>query len=213
MDVYWYGQACFKLKGKQASVVIDPFDPQFIGLKLPSLEADLVLITHQHQDHNSSQAVSGDPISFTEPGEYEIKGVIVTGISSFHDNQEGQKSGKNTIYHILMDELNIVHLGDLGQNSLTEAQIAQINTTDILLLPVGGIFTISAKEAANIVSQLEPKIIIPMHYGLPGLKFDLEPVEKFLKEMGAEGVVAVPKLAITKEKLPEEPQVMVLSKS
>lgn len=214
MDIYWLGQACFKIKGKNATVVIDPFIPEQIGLKLPKeIDADVVLKTHDHGDHNNSEAVSGSPIIFERPGEYEIKGVVMTGISSFHDNVEGRERGTNTIFHILMDGLTIVHLGDLGQNTLTEKQIADIGGCDILLIPVGSVYTIDGKIASNIVAQLEPKIVIPMHYLIEGLKIPLESADKFLKEMGAEGVVAVPKLSITKDKLPEEPQVILLTKS
>ncbi len=218
MDIYWYGQACFKLKGKNATVVIDPFDPNFTGLKAPKdLSADVTLVTHSHQDHNFISAVTGPqgqkPMVFSEPGEYEVSRVVITGISSFHDNSEGSERGVNTIFHLLFDNLDIVHLGDLGQRELTEKQIAEIGQTDVLLIPVGSVYTIDSKAASNIVAQLEPKIIIPMHYKIDGLKFELEGVEGFLKEMGAEGVSAVPKLGVTKEKLPEEPQVVVLSKS
>ena len=139
--------------------------------------------------------------------------MVITGIKSFHDDAQGAERGTNTIFHILFDNLNIVHLGDLGQSKLTEEQVAQIGETDILLIPVGSVYTINSKTASEIVSQLEPKIIIPMHYKTEGLKFELEGVEGFLKEMGAEAVTAVPKLTITKEKLPEEPQVILLAKS
>lgn len=218
MDIYWYGQACFKLKGKNASVIIDPYDPDFTGLNLPKdLQADIVLTTHSHKDHNFVSAVTGsgssEPMKFSEPGEYEVSGVLVKGISSFHDNSEGSQRGVNTIFHLLFDNLAIVHLGDLGQTRLTEGQIADIGQTDILLIPVGSIYTIDAKQASDIVSQLEPKIIIPMHFQMDGLKFELEEVDSFLKEMGAEGVVPQPKLSINKERLPEEPQVILLAKS
>ncbi len=214
MEIIWYGQACFKLKGKNASVVIDPYDPNMVGLKLPKeLEADIVLKTHEHGDHNNVSAVSGSPRVFEGPGEYESKGVLITAVSSFHDKTQGSERGINTIFHVVIDDLKIVHLGDLGQASLTEEQIQEIDQTDILLIPVGSVYTINAKEAANIVSQLEPRIVIPMHYSLPGLSIELEPVENFLKEMGAEAVVPAPKLSITKDKLPEEPQVVVLSKT
>lgn len=210
MDIYWYGQACFKLKGKNAAVVIDPFDPDFTGLKLPKdLSSDVVLVSHGHKDHN----FTSNPMAFDRPGEYEVSGAVITGISSFHDNSEGGERGINTIFHLLFDKLNIVHLGDLGQSKLTEEQVAQIGQTDILLIPVGSVYTIDAKAASDIVSQLEPKIIIPMHYKIEGLKFELDPVEGFLKEMGAEGAIPAPKLSITKEKLPEEPQVILLAKS
>lgn len=216
MDIYWGGQALFRLKDKNASVIIDPFDPQFTGLKLPKeLTADVVLSTHDHGDHNNTSAVTTSQgekaMAFKEPGEYEVVGVVITGIDSFHDDSQGSERGKNTIFHLLFDGLNIVHLGDLGQSKLTEEQITQIGQTDILLIPVGSIYTINSKDAATIVAQLEPKIIIPMHFKIEGLKFELEGVQGFLKEMGVEGVTPVPKLSITKEKLPEEPIVVVLS--
>lgn len=218
MDLYWLGQACFKLKGKDAQVLTDPYEADFVGLKLPKdLQADVVLSSHDHKDHSYIQAVSSPsgetPSVFKDPGEYEVKGVVVSGISSFHDNSGGSQRGKNTIFHLLFDNLNIVHLGDLGQEKLTEEQVAQITQTDILLIPVGSVYTIDGKTAAEIVAQLEPKIIIPMHYFIEGLKFELEGVDKFLKEMGTEGVVPIPKLSITKERLPEEPQVILLAKS
>lgn len=211
MDIYWYGQACFKLKGKNATVIIDPFNSDFTGLKLPrDLSADVVLSTHDHKDHNNVREVSSSMI-FKLAGEYEVSGVVIIGIPSFHDNSSGSQRGSNIIFHIMFDGLNIVHLGDLGQGKLTEQQIAQIGQTDILLVPVGSVFTIDSKVASEIVSELEPKIIIPMHYKIPGLKFELDPVLDFLKEMGAEGVLPVPKLSITKEKLPGEPMVVVLN--
>lgn len=227
MDIYWLGQACVKLKGKNATVLIDPYDPQTVGLKLPKdLAADMVLITHAHPDHNFTSPTTGikeeKPMIFTEPGEYEVAGVVVTGVASFHDNTNGSERGVNTIFQLMFDRLNLVHLGDLGQHELTEAQIAQIGEVDILFVPVGGTYTIDGKTAASIVSQLEPKITIPIHYkpGLPsgdgkieGFKLEeLDGVESFLKEMGAD-VMPTPKLSITKDKLPEEPQVVVLTKS
>lgn len=213
MDIYWGGQALFKIKGKAVSVVIDPFGPE-IGLKLPKdFSGDAVLITHSHSDHNNSAAVEGNPLVFSGPGEYEVKGAIITGIPSFHDDKNGAERGLNTIYQLIIDDLNIVHLGDFGQSELTETQVEQIETADILLIPVGGVYTISAKEASKVVSQLEPKIIIPMHYKIEGLTAPLEGVENFLKEMGAENVVPLPKLTISKDKLPEEPQVILLAKS
>ncbi len=216
MDIYWYGQALFKLKGKTATVVIDPYDPQMLGLKLPKpqeLEADTLLITHAHGDHCFKAAVPGTPLVIEGPGEYEIKGVSINGVGLFHDKEQGAQRGKNTVYNISIDGLNIVHLGDLG-HTLSESQVDEVGEVDILLVPVGSVYTIDAKEAAEVVSQLEPKIIIPMHYGgLPGLKPPLEPVENFLKAMGKEGVIPQNKLSVTRDKLPDEPQVVLLNKS
>lgn len=213
MDIYWGGQSLFKLKGKTSTVVIDPFSLE-TGLKLPKdLEADSCLITHAHPDHNNSSAVAGNPLVITGPGEYEVKGVAITGIQAFHDNSGGSERGKVTIYHIYMDGLNIVHLGDLGQTTLTEEQVSEIGVTDILMVPVGGVYTITANQATAIIAQLEPSIVLPMHYKIEGLKYELEPLTSFLKEMGLENIESQPKLSVTKEKLPEETQVVVLSKT
>ena len=215
MDIYWYRQSFFKLKGKNATVIIDPFDPDFTGLKFPKdAEANIVLKTHDHQDHNNIKAIIGDPKVFNGPGEYESKGVVITGVNSFHDNSGGTERGLNIMFNVIIDGVRVVHLGDLGQTELTEAQIQEIDNVDILLVPVGSVYTIDAKGATGIISQLEPKIVIPMHYGgVEGLKFPLDPVDKFLKEMGTESVVPVPKLTITKDKLPEETEVVLLSKT
>lgn len=213
MDIYWHGQACFRIKGKTTTVVVDPFDPGFTGLKLPKdLSADIAIKTHDHGDHNFLEAVTGGPVQITGPGEYEIKGVAILGVGVFHDQQNGAERGKNTVYHIQIDGINIVHAGDLG-HQLTQAQLEEIGETDILMIPVGGVYTVDVKDAAEVVAQLEPRIILPMHYSIEGLKFPLDGVDKFLKEMGVENAVPVSKLSITKDKLPEEPQVMVLSKS
>jgi L-ascorbate metabolism protein UlaG (beta-lactamase superfamily) len=213
MDILYYGQACFKIKGKTASIIVDPFDPEIVGLKLPKdMEAQIVAKTHDHKDHNNLKTVTGEPIEVTGPGEYEIKGVAIVGISTFHDNSNGSERGKNTVYNFQIEGLNIVHLGDLGQDQLTQDQLEEIGSCDILMIPVGGTYTIYSKKATEIVSQLEPRIIIPMHYGVDGLKFPLDPVDNFLKEMGVENAEPQPKLTITKDKLPDEPQTIVLNK-
>lgn len=213
MDIYFYGQACFKLKGKTASIIIDPYKMEFTGLKLPrDLSADVAISTHDHDDHNNLEVVTEAALKVTGPGEYEVKGVSITGISTFHDTESGAQRGRNTVYNISIDGLNIVHLGDLG-HTLSQEQIEEIGATDILLVPVGSVYTIDAKTASDVVSSLEPKIVIPMHYSLPGLKFELEPVDNFLKEMGFDGVETQPKLSITKDKLPGELQVVVLNKA
>lgn len=214
MDIYWYGQACFKLKGKTASIITDPYNPEFVGLKLPKdMEADVVSISHDHGDHNNKEVVTGEPIVVQGPGEYEVKGIAMVGTQSYHDSQKGAERGKNTIFNFHLDGINIVHLGDFGQEALTQEQISDIGQTDILLIPVGGVYTIDSKVATEIVAQLEPRIIIPMHYKVEGLKFELEPVETFLKAMGAESPDPIMKFSITKDKLNEEPKVVVMLKS
>lgn len=211
MDIYWLGHSCFKIKGKNASVIIDPFDPEFTGLKLPKeMSADLLLVTHQHRDHNFISPVTGSPLIISGPGEYEKLGVSVIGIGAFHDKEKGAVKGVNTIYQITMDGISLVHLGDLG-HVLTESQLNGIDATDILMIPVGGGPTIDIEDAAKVVAQLEPKIVIPMHFKTEGLKFELSGVAPFLKEMGAENTLPQPKLSLTRDKLPESTTVVVLS--
>ncbi len=217
IDVWFYGQACFKVKGKTASVVIDPYDESFTGLPKLKVDSDIVCITHAHQDHNNADAVGGTseesakPFVISGPGEYEKSGVTIVGVSSYHDDKEGADRGKNTIYNITIDDVNFVHLGDFGQKKLTQDQVEQLNSCDVLMIPVGGVFTIEARDTPDIIAQLEPKIIIPMHYKLPGLKFELAEVKEFLSTMGKDTVESVTKLSISREKLPEEPEIIVLS--
>ena len=216
VDIWWHGQACFRIKGKSASVVVDPYDPGFTGLTSLKLEASIVCITHEHQDHNYIQAVKGpegkDPFVIAGPGEYEISQVNIVGIPSFHDDHGGGERGKNTIYLVTIDEVNIVHLGDLGQKKLTQDQQEQLSACDVLLIPVGGVYTIDAGDAPEIIAQIEPKIIVPMHYKIPSLKFDLDPPDKFLSVMGKEKVEPVAKLSLTQERLPQEVEVVLLEK-
>lgn len=173
MQIIWHGQSCFQIvvsrgKNGQAAIVIDPFSEE-IGLRPPKLEADILLITHDHYDHNNVKAVSGSPFLISGPGEYEIKEVFIQGVPAFHDNSQGKERGQTTIYVIEAEELRVCHLGDIGQKELTSEQLEKIGEVDILMIPAGGIYTIDSKDALKIMSQIEPKIIIPMHYSLPKL--------------------------------------------
>lgn len=217
VDVWFHGQACVRVKGKSATIVFDPYDEEFTGLDKLKVTADIVCVSHDHKDHNNISAVSPteegkQPFVISGPGEFEISGVNIIGISSFHDDKEGAERGKNTIYSATIDEVNFVHLGDLGQKSLTQEQVQELSSCDVLFIPVGSVYTISGKDAPDIISQIEPKIIVPIHYKLPGLKFDLEPVDTFLSTMGKENLEPVQKLSVSKERLPEEPEVVVLEK-
>lgn len=215
VDIWFYGQACFKVKGKSATLVFDPYTPDFVGLSAPKLEADIVCISHDHQDHNNASAVRGTeegktPFVISGPGEYEKLGVNVVGVAAYHDDKEGAERGKNTIYMVTVDEVNIVHLGDIGQKKLTQEQVEALTLCDVLLIPTGGVYTIEARDAPDIISALEPKIIVPMHYKVEGLKFDLAPISAFLSTMGKENSQVQSKLSVSREKLPEEPEVVVL---
>ncbi|MFH0863938.1 MAG: MBL fold metallo-hydrolase [Candidatus Gottesmanbacteria bacterium] len=209
MDIIHLGHSSFKIRSRQASVITDPFAPDLIGLKFPKVDADIVTISHDHQDHNQANLVGNNPIIFTGPGEYEVKGIKILGLTTFHDQSGGSERGLNTVYQFKMDNLTIVHLGDLG-NKLTTEQVERLNGADIVMVPVGGIHVLDAKQAAEVIAQLDPRIVIPMHYYVDGLKFDINPVTNFLKEMGKEDCQPQPKLSITKDKLPEQLEIIVL---
>ena len=214
MDISYLGHSSFKLRGKTATVVTDPYDSDMVGIKFPKhTTADIVTISHDHPDHNAVSGVEGAPFVVSGPGEYEIKGVGVVGVGVYHDDVNGAKRGKNTIYRIELDGISIVHLGDLG-HELSSAHVDSLDGVDILIVPVGGVYTIDATEAAKVVGEIEPTIVIPMHYNQPGLNQkafgEVSGVDAFLKEMGKTDVVAQPKFSITKDKLPEEMQLVVL---
>lgn len=164
-------------------MLIDPFSKD-IGLRAPRLNADIFLVTHEHYDHNNLKDVPTAAFIIRGPGEYEKSGVYVEGITSFHDNVQGVQRGLNTIYVVRMEDMKFCHMGDFGQVKLTDEQLEAIGDIDILFIPVGGKYTINGGEAAAIVREIEPKIVIPMHYKIPELNIDVEPPQKFLKEMG-----------------------------
>ncbi|HUV81342.1 MAG TPA: MBL fold metallo-hydrolase [Patescibacteria group bacterium] len=216
MIINWYGQSCFQItssqgKNNNVSIVIDPFSED-LGLRVPRLTADILLVSHSHSDHNNVKAVAGEPFVVSGPGEYEKKEVFVQGIPAFHDSSSGKERGTNTIYVIEAEDLRICHLGDLGQKELTPEQIDKIGEIDVLMIPVGGVYTISAKEAVKIMSQIEPNITIPMHYQLPKMKLKIDGLDKFLKTMGIKKLTPLPKLTVKKKDIvPEEAKIIVLS--
>lgn len=214
MNISWYGQSFFELvvKGDEKEsvrIAIDPFSEK-IGIKPPKIEADVLLITHQHSDHNNKETIKSEPFVIENPGEYETKGVFVQGIEGFHDNVEGKEKGKITIYTIEAEGIRICHLGDLGQKELTVEQLEEIGEIDILMVPVGGKYTIDAKTAANIIGQIEPRMIIPMHYTISGVSVDIDGVGSFLKVMGEEKITPEKKLKISLKDLPQEETKIIL---
>jgi len=209
VEIFWYGQSCFRLRSREATVVTDPYADD-IGYTLPNLRADIVTVSHAHRDHANYQAIKGKPYVISGPGEYEINGVFVTGLSAYHDQQLGKERGKSTMYWIEFDDLTVCHLGDLGHVP-TQSQVDELTDIEVLLIPVGGGPTINAAEAAEVVSLLEPKVVIPMHYRTPDLKFELEGVDKFLKAMGSEKTEPMESFRASRDVLPEETQVVLLS--
>lgn len=207
MDITYLGHSSFKLKGKTTSVITDPFSAD-TGLKFPKVESNIVTITHDHADHNNEKGVGGEPVVVNGAGEYEIGGVSIFGVPSYHDEKGGEERGRNTIYVIRIDGLNVCHLGDLG-HKLSTSELDEIGTVDILLVPVGGVYTVDAAGANEVVSQLEPKVVIPMHYKVPGLKYELGSLDDFLKEIGLEPTRDT-KFTIVPSSLPETMQLVLL---
>jgi len=225
MQITWYGQSLFQIttspeKNIQVRIIIDPFDKS-VGLRVPKLEADILLVSHQHPGYNNVGVISGIPSAgsgqapfvIEGPGEYEVKNIFIQGILSFHDKNQGKERDANTIYTIDSENIKLCHLGDFGQKELTEEQLEKIGEVDILMVPIGGESTLSAKEAAKIMSQLEPKITIPMHYAIPKLKVKLESLDKFLKVFGIKSLSPINKLSIKKKDIStEEAKIIVLKK-
>ena len=207
MNISWLGHSCFKIVGREVNVVTDPFSPT-LGL-LGKAAADIVTVSHQHEGHAYVEGIGGEPKLVNGPGEYEINGVLIIGIGTYHDAEGGRQRGKNTVYLMEVDGISVCHLGDLG-HVLSTGQVEELGSVDVLLLPVGGVSTIDAPMAAEVVRQLNPKVVIPMHYQIPALNRTLEPVDRFLKEIGVKEVNSQTKLSFTKPSLPDNTQVFLL---
>jgi len=214
MDITYLGHSSFRLRGKTASLVTDPFDPKVVGLSFPKVSADIVTISHKHNDHNKAELVKDVKKVVSGPGEYEINEVSIIGFSSYHDDKKGAKRGKNTIYVIEMDGQRIVHLGDLG-HKLSEKFIEKIGNVDVLIIPVGGEYTIGATKATELVRAIEPRMTIPMHYKVPNLNpktfAKLSSVEPFLTQIGI-SVEKTNKLNVSSGTIEEEQKIVLLEK-
>ena len=222
MEISWLGHSCFVLRGKNVTLITDPFSPQpgqsqGESLKLSKINAPIVTISHNHPGHNFAEGVAGNPRVVRGPGEYEISDVLITGVPSYHDAKRGAERGRNTIYVIHMDDLVICHLGDLG-HTLQEEQLEEVADADILLVPISGQNTLSAAQAAEVISQVAPHVVIPMHYRPStgtgsGAGDGPDALDKFCREMGIEAVHAQPqpKLSMLRSTLPVETQVVILS--
>ncbi len=209
IDITWLGHSCFRIKGKGVTLLTDPYD-ESIGYSLGNPEANIVTSSHPHPGHGFTSGVGGEPKIVRGPGEYEISGVFITGIATFHDAEKGQERGRNTVYLIEMEDIKLCHLGDMGHPLSTE-QVEEIGSVELLMVPVGGFSTIDAVTAAETVRLLQPGIVIPMHFQTEAVRFQLAPVERFLREMGIKaGLAAQPRLSITRAALSEETQVVVL---
>ncbi len=211
MEITWYGHSCFRLSERgMASVVTDPFDSEVVGYESLKLRADIVSVSHDAPGHGFAGAVKNALHRLTGPGEFEIGGVFITGIQTDSNNKKTGENPRNTLYVFDYNGLNLAHLGDLRQVP-SQAEIEALGTVHIAFVPVGGGGGLNASKAAEVLSLLEPNIVIPMHYGHEACKLPLEPLEKFLKEMGVSALEAQPSLKVSRSNLPEETKVLVLS--
>lgn len=186
MEIKWFGQSCFMITSKNGTKILtDPYK-KMLGYKLPEIEADIVSTSHNHGDHNNIKAVTGNFMHINKSGGFSKDGIEIKGVQTFHDKVSGAKRGKNTIYNFKIDGINICHCGDLG-HTLDSNLVKEIENVDILLLPVGGRATIDAIDAVNVMKQLNPKVVIPMHYRTRALGvfgFLFAKVDKFISASG-----------------------------
>lgn len=209
MIITYIGHSCFKIQDKTGSegitLTTDPFDKK-VGFKVPNYESDIVTISHDHHDHNNAKALRGEPFVVDTPGEYDRNGVLIHGVPSKHGG--GKDDVVNIMYRIEMDDISIGHLGDIGE-ALNDKQVDVLAGVDILMIPVGGKYTIDAKKAVEVISQIEPRIIIPMHYKIGASKMDIDGVEGIVKELGIAPTEET-RLNIKKKDLPQEDMELVV---
>ena len=211
MNITYLGHSCFKIEekinGENIVIITDPFGKE-TGLKVPNIEADIVSVSHDHFDHNNHDSLRGKPFVVDTAGEFDVKGVIIEGVRSYHDDKDGKERGANIIFRFDIEGISIAHLGDLGQ-VLDNKQLDKLGGVDILFIPVGGKYTLDAKKAVEVISQVEPRIVIPMHYKTKDSKIDIEGVDKFIKELGIEPNYE-DKLKISKKDLPTEDMNLII---
>ncbi|PDW03073.1 MBL fold metallo-hydrolase [Candidatus Viridilinea mediisalina] len=206
-DIQYLGHACFRLRGRDGIVLCDPYN-RTIGIDMGRPTAHIVTVSHDHPDHNNVAQVRPmrERLFVVEgPGEYEVGGIMIGGVTTYHDKLKGAERGRNIVYVIHLDEIVFCHLGDLG-HELSQSQLEAIGNVDVLFIPVGGGETIGPAEAVNVISQLEPRVVIPMHYASPQLSFDypLEPLERFINELGHKEVSPEDKVSLNASNLPAE---------
>ena len=211
MEITWYGHSCFRLTERNlATVVTDPFDAETVGYEPLKLKADIVTVSHDAAGHNYLNAVKGYAHAITGPGEFEIGSVFITGVQTDGRGKKASEQPRNTLYVFDYDGLTVAHMGDLRQVP-TQAEVEALGTVNIVLIPVGGGGGLNAAKAAEVVSLLEPNIVIPMHYATKGAKMPLDSLDKFLKEMGLHSHdESQPALKVSKSSLPDETKVVVL---
>jgi L-ascorbate metabolism protein UlaG (beta-lactamase superfamily) len=189
LKIVWHGHSCFEIRD-DVTVVLDPHDGKSIGIRPPTARADVVLMSHDHFDHNCARIIRGDHVDVMASGERTLKGVDIVGIDTFHDDSKGEKRGRNIVYRFVLDGIRFCHCGDLG-HLLSEEEVEAIGKVDILFIPVGGVFTIDAAQAHKIVKMLDPRIVVPMHYRMGGLSIAVNTLDEFLADIDEETVLRV----------------------
>jgi L-ascorbate metabolism protein UlaG (beta-lactamase superfamily) len=207
-EIIWQGLTSFRLRGKDATIVTDPFD-RGLGLEVAHPRADIVTVSRNDPRFNAVSVVKGDPHVLQAPGEYEVKGIFITGVGSFADAKKGEIRGKNTIFVYELDDLVIAHLGHLG-HALTADQAEALSNVSVLLVPVGDPDGLSAERAAEVIAQVEPPIVVPMLYKTGPETLPLDPLDRFAKEMGLKDWQPQDKLVLKSTDLPETTQVVIL---
>ena len=214
VDLAWLGHACFRLRGRDVAIVTDPYEASALGYPPLSTSANVVTISNDHPHHASLSGVDGKPHVLRGPGEYEIGGALIWGVRTPAPKDGGVRGApaRNTAFIIQLEQLTICHLGDLAAAPLGSDDLTQMKDADVLLVPVGGNCTINASQAAEVVAQIEPKLIVPMHYATDATRgqVSLDEVDRFCKELGATDAAPRSRLSITPTSLPAEPTVVLL---
>lgn len=214
MDITWYGLSCFRIREGGVTIICDPYD-RSVGLQLPKVRADLVTVSHARPGHSSVERVTGEPKVLRGPGEYELHNVFITAATTYHRRHKDQPLERNVVFFFDFGDFTVGHLGDVGEvPAQSEIEELNIGEVDVLMVPVGGGDTLDPTRAVEVIGMFEPKIVIPMHYQQPELTApwaqQLEPVDKFLRELGVSAPEPQEMLKITKSSLPEETQVALL---
>ncbi len=214
MKIKWYGHAAFLITSDQGiKIILDPYEPGAFGGQLSygkiKDQADIALTSHDHADHNDTKSLPGSPQVVKGSGSKTIKGISIKGISTYHDPSKGSERGTNTIFNLQVDGIQVCHLGDLG-HILSEKEVGEIGPVDILLIPVGGFFTIDVKEATRVAEQIKPKVLIPMHFKTEKCGFPIAPVEDFVKGKPALKRAGTSEATFDKASLPQKMEIIVL---
>ncbi len=207
MDITWLGHSCFRLRSNDVVAITDPF-PDSIGLSMGEPEAIAVTVSQDHPNHCYWQGVQGGPKVLSGPGEYEHSGIYITGVMT-HRGDEATEGKRNTAYVIDMENLRLCHLGDVKE-ILTTRQVEELTPVDILFLPAGGVCTVEISKAVEIIRRLEPRVVVPMHYSVPGLGVQLRGLDDFMREMGIKDAQPQSRLNITVSNRPQEMRVVIL---